>query len=192
MRYFAGRLGWGPVVPGVCTVHRLVLTPTVTTFEHHAALCPPIKFLCSSSAAAPQSTAVPQQFRSSSAAVPQQFRSSSAAAPQLLRSSSAVVPCYLRSRSVLPPQSFRVTSGYFAAQTKRPHHHRHRLVRKSPASSKFCLASGGCKLEQNRPWVGLVDLSRIPIGIFFPGGPPCLVGNGCKHRQNASTFPGCG
>ena len=27
-------------VPGVCTVHRLVLTPTVTTFEHHAALCP--------------------------------------------------------------------------------------------------------------------------------------------------------
>ena len=39
-------IGWGPVVPGVCTVHRLVLTPTVTTFEHHAALCPPIKFLC--------------------------------------------------------------------------------------------------------------------------------------------------
>ena len=34
------------MVPGVCTVHRLVLTPTVTTFEHHAALCPPIKFLC--------------------------------------------------------------------------------------------------------------------------------------------------
>ena len=33
------------MVPGVCTVHRLVLTPTVTTFEHHAALCPPIKFL---------------------------------------------------------------------------------------------------------------------------------------------------
>ena len=63
--------------------------------------------------------------RSSSAAVPQQLRSSSAAAPQQLRSSSAVVPCYLRSRSVLPPQSFRVTS---AAQTKRPHHHRHRLV----------------------------------------------------------------
>ena len=41
----AVRIGWGPVVPGVCTVHRLVLTPTVTTFEHHAALCPPIKFL---------------------------------------------------------------------------------------------------------------------------------------------------
>ena len=41
----ARHIGWGPVVPGVCTVHRLVLTPTVTTFEHHAALCPPIKFL---------------------------------------------------------------------------------------------------------------------------------------------------
>ena len=37
--------GWGPVVPGVCTVHRLVLTPTVTTLEPHAALCPTIKFL---------------------------------------------------------------------------------------------------------------------------------------------------
>ena len=38
--------GWGPVVPGVYTVHRLVLTPTVTTLEPHAALCPTIKFLC--------------------------------------------------------------------------------------------------------------------------------------------------
>ena len=43
--HFEGRSGWGPVVPGVCTVHRLFLTPTVTTFEHHAALCPPINFL---------------------------------------------------------------------------------------------------------------------------------------------------
>ena len=33
------------MVPGVCTVHRLVLTPTVTTLEPHAALCPTIKFL---------------------------------------------------------------------------------------------------------------------------------------------------
>ena len=33
------------MVPGVCTVHRLVLTPTVATFEHHGALCSPIKFL---------------------------------------------------------------------------------------------------------------------------------------------------
>ena len=40
------RNGWGPVVPGVCTVHRLVLTPTATTLEPHAALCPTIKFLC--------------------------------------------------------------------------------------------------------------------------------------------------
>ena len=38
-------IGWGPVVPGVCTAHRLVLTPTVTTLEPHAALCPTIKFL---------------------------------------------------------------------------------------------------------------------------------------------------
>ena len=43
---YLGRAGgWGPVVPGVCTVHRLVLTPTVTTLEPHAALCPTIKFL---------------------------------------------------------------------------------------------------------------------------------------------------
>ena len=39
------RIGWGPVVPGVCTVRRLVLTPTVTTLAPHAALCPTIKFL---------------------------------------------------------------------------------------------------------------------------------------------------
>ena len=38
------------MVPGVCTVHRLVLTPTVTTLEPHAALCPTIKFLCFRSA----------------------------------------------------------------------------------------------------------------------------------------------
>ena len=37
----------------------------------------------------------------------------------------------------------------------------------SPASRIFCLASGGCKLEQTRPWVGLVDLSRIPSGTFL-------------------------
>jgi len=46
---YLGRAGgWGPVVPGVCTVHRLVLTPTVTTVEPHAALCPTIKFLSES------------------------------------------------------------------------------------------------------------------------------------------------
>ena len=38
--------------------------------------------------------------------------------------------------------------------------------RKAPAVD-FCLASGGCKLEQTRPWLGLVDLSRIPSGTFF-------------------------
>ena len=41
-----GRAGvWGPVVPGVFTAHRLVLAPTATTLEPHAALCPTIKFL---------------------------------------------------------------------------------------------------------------------------------------------------
>ena len=34
----------------------------------------------------------------------------------------------------------------------------------SPGRRKFCLASGGCKLEQTRPWLDLVDLSRIPSG----------------------------
>ena len=38
--------GWGPVVPGVCTVHRLVLTPTTTALGPHPTLCPTIKFLC--------------------------------------------------------------------------------------------------------------------------------------------------
>ena len=43
--HFAGRSGWGPVVPGVCTVHRLVLAPTVKTLGPYAALCTTIKFL---------------------------------------------------------------------------------------------------------------------------------------------------
>ena len=43
---YLGRAGgWGPVVPGVCTVHRLVLTPTVKPLGPHAALCPTIKFM---------------------------------------------------------------------------------------------------------------------------------------------------
>ena len=37
----------------------------------------------------------------------------------------------------------------------------------SPGRRNFCLASGGCKLEQTRMWLGLVDLSRILSGIFF-------------------------
>ena len=38
---------------------------------------------------------------------------------------------------------------------------------KSPASRKFGLASRGSGLDKNRPWLGLVDLSRIPSGTFF-------------------------
>ena len=39
----------------------------------------------------------------------------------------------------------------------------------SPGSRNVFLASRGSGLDQNqnRPWLGLVDLSRIPIGIFF-------------------------
>ena len=37
----------------------------------------------------------------------------------------------------------------------------------SPGSRKFCLASGGCNFAKTRPWLGLVDLSRIPNGTFF-------------------------
>ena len=37
----------------------------------------------------------------------------------------------------------------------------------SPGSRKFCLASGGCNFDKTRPWLGLVDLSRIPSGTFF-------------------------
>ena len=37
----------------------------------------------------------------------------------------------------------------------------------SPGRRFFYLASGGCKLQQTRPWLGLVDLSRIPSGTFF-------------------------
>ena len=57
--------------------------------------------------------------------------------------------------------------------------------RQSPGRRKFCLASGGCKLEQTRPWLGLVDLSRIPSGIFFrevhPGSDMAEM---TKTRQN--------
>ena len=98
--------------------------PFRSCFRSSSAAAP--QQLRSCSAAAPQqlrssSAAAPQQLRSSSAAAPQQLRSSSAAAPQSFRVTSAVVPCYLRSRSVL------LTSA--VAQTKRPHHHRHRLGR---------------------------------------------------------------
>ena len=40
----------------------------------------------------------------------------------------------------------------------------------SPAASrKCCLASGGYKPQQTRPWLGLVDLSRIPSRAGIPG-----------------------
>ena len=58
-------------------------------------------------------------------------------------------------------------------------HHHH----KRPASRILCLASGGCKLQQPRPWLGLVDLSRTPSGIFFREVSPVLE-TGYKHRQN--------
>ena len=38
---------------------------------------------------------------------------------------------------------------------------------KIPGRQKNCLASGGCKLQQTRPWLGLVGLSRTPSGTFF-------------------------
>ena len=41
------------------------------------------------------------------------------------------------------------------------------IRRYQATSRKFCLAFGGCKLQQTRPWLGLVDLSRIPSGTFF-------------------------
>ena len=43
-----------------------------------------------------------------------------------------------------------------------------RMVKsQSPGRRTFCLASGGCKVQQTRPWLGLVDLSRIPKILFF-------------------------
>ena len=45
----------------------------------------------------------------------------------------------------------------------------------SPGSRKFCLASGGSSLNQNRLWLGLVGFSRIPSGTFFSGDPSWLV-----------------
>ena len=38
------------MVPGVHTVHRLVLTPTITALEPHGALCPTINFLSTAAA----------------------------------------------------------------------------------------------------------------------------------------------
>ena len=40
------------------------------------------------------------------------------------------------------------------------------------------------KLQQTRPWLGLVDLSRTPIGTFFFREVNLALEMGCKHRQN--------
>ena len=45
---------------------------------------------------------------------------------------------------------------------------------KIPGSRKLCLASGRCNFDKTRPWLGLVDLSRIQTGTFFSGGPSWL------------------
>ena len=37
----------------------------------------------------------------------------------------------------------------------------------SPGSRNNCLASRGSGFGQNRPWLGLVDFSRIPSGTFI-------------------------
>ena len=58
----------------------------------------------------------------------------------------------------------------------------------SPASITFCLASRGSGFGQNRPWLGLINLSRIPSGTFFREVHPASE-TGCKHRQNR-LFPG--
>ena len=52
-----------------------------------------------------------------------------------------------------------------------------RALVQSPGRGKFWLASGGCNFGKARPWLGLVNLSRIPVRAFFPGGPSWL-GNG--------------
>ena len=40
------------------------------------------------------------------------------------------------------------------------------LLAKAPPIENW-LSSVGCRLRQTRPWLGLVDLSRIPSGTFF-------------------------
>jgi hypothetical protein len=54
---------------------------------------------------------------------------------------------------------------------------------KSPGSGKLRLASRGIQLGQNRPWPGLVDLSRIPSGTVFREVHPASE-MGYKLRQN--------
>ena len=60
--------------------------------------------------------------------------------------------------------------------------------RRKPRTPKKCLASGGHKRHQTRPWLGLADLSRIPGGTFFREvrGPPCL-GNGVQTSKKPTA-----
>ena len=52
------------------------------------------------------------------------------------------------------------------------------------------MASRGSGLDQNRLWLGLVDLRRISSGTVFREVHPASE-MGCKHRQNR-LFPGVG
>ena len=61
--------------------------------------------------------------------------------------------------------------------------------RKAPAVEN-CLASRGSGLDQNRLWLGLVDLSRISSGTVFREVHPALE-RGYEHRQNR-LLPGVG
>ena len=61
---------------------------------------------------------------------------------------------------------------------------------KAPDVEKIAWLPVGIELDQNRPWLGLVDLSRIPSGTFFREVHPASE-MGCKHRQNR-LFPDVG
>ena len=63
------------------------------------------------------------------------------------------------------------------------------ISQKAPASRKFCMASGGYKLQQTRPWLGLVDLSGTPGGVVFFQEARLALEMRCGHRQ--PPFPGC-
>ena len=59
----------------------------------------------------------------------------------------------------------------------------------SPGSRKFFLASGACDFDKTRPWLGLVDLSRIPSVAFFREVHPGILARKwlakmTKTRQN--------
>ena len=65
---------------------------------------------------------------------------------------------------------------------------------KSPASIyrvENAVAFGGCNFGKTPPvartWLGLVDLSRIPSGIFFSSGGPSWLGNGQPKAKTTKT-----